>query len=257
MKKIIFVFLLATTSLTSATTTPYQKPLLVSDAVWADVQPYLMPADHPIKKKLDKLFKTRVLENEKSILKAGFSKATPGAFSHVIISENKKLKGYIFKFYSDEQAIEIEAEQWINRAFEAQSVQKAIETHGFTKYFKVPKKWIYPLPNNTKSKSAYPKSFILVAEKINIVRGRENVFKWRHEVKPKLLDAVYTITEYEGLIDSLVIHNLPFTSDNKLAFIDLEHHHKWPVPFYKLKRYLNQPMQDYWENLTHRQSKAN
>lgn len=254
MHLIVYIFtLLLSFGLNSAEqiNSAYTKPNLVSEEVWNDVQPYLLPEKHPLKNKLDRLFTSfRVTLNAESILKAGFSKANPGLFSHAIIAKNETFPGYYFKFYSDDQAIDEESKQWINRAFEAKKLKQAINNHQYQKYFVVPKKWIYPLPDLPKSKGRYPKSFILIAEKIDITKRSMNIHKWRTVPTKKLLNAVFVITEQEGLVDSLVAHNLPFTYDNRLAFIDLEHHHQWPVPFYKLLNFLNPEMQKYWKELT-------
>jgi len=228
----------------------YIKPSDVSDDVWSEVKPYLLPFDHPLKNKLDKLFTTfRVTDNPATVKKAGFLRSTPAAFSNAIVSRNENLSGYYFKFYHDHQQIDVESKQWIDRAFEARSLKKAIKDHGYQKYFKVPKKWIYLIPDNPQSTGPYPKHFILIATKINTTKGHINRFKWQTEVSRKLLDAVWIINQQEGLVDSCVGHNLPFTKDNKLAYIDLEQHHKWPVPFHRLNGYLNPEMQDYWKKL--------
>lgn len=227
------------------------KPDLVSENVWKEIQPYLLPINHPLKKKLDALFtSSRVTLNTKSIENAGFTKSIPAQFSHAIIAKNESIPGYYFKFYSDEQEIDVESKQWIDRAFEARALKEAVILHGYQKYFVVPKKWIYPIPNTPVSTGPYPKSFILIAEKIKIAKRSNNLYKWRTLPTKKLLNAIWVLTEQEGLVDSLVAHNLPFTYDNRLAFIDLEHHHHWPVPFYKLLDFLNSEMQSYWNELT-------
>ncbi len=229
----------------------YSKPVLVSDYVWNEVQPYLLPDDHPAKRKLDKLFHSfRVTENTSSIIKAGFKNYIPGQFSKAIVSKNKKIKDYYFKFYSDEQIIENESKQWVDRAFEAKSLQRAIRDHGYDKYFVVPNKWIYPIPDSPISKSPQPKSFILVASSLGIEKGSKNRQKWKTKVTPSMLDALYIIVEQEGLNDSLIASNLPFTKNNKLAFIDLEHHHNRPIPYFKLLHYLNSEMKAHWNGLT-------
>lgn len=229
----------------------YQKPALVSEAVWNDVQPYLLPYEHPLRKKMDNLFKSfRVTENMRSIQKAGFEKWEPAFFSKAIISRNPKIdSGYYFKFYSDEQDIPVESLQWINRAFEAKNLAKVIKKYGYQEYFIVPKKWIYPIPDGPKSQSAFPKNFILIAKKIDIEIRSKSRYKWNHKVTKEMLKALYTIVETEGLVDSLSSHNVPFSKNNKLVFVDLEQHHQWPVHYQTLLQYLNPSMQSYWQRL--------
>lgn len=237
-------------SICCAVTPAYKKPAKVTNEVWNEVQPYLLPMNHPLKKKMDKLFTSfRVTENEASLRRAGFQKTTPAAFSNAIISKNDHLSGYYFKFYDDQQQIDVESKQWVDRASEAKSLQRAIIAHGYEEFFKVPKKWIYLIPENPKSNGPQPKNFILVATQIDIVKRSVNHYKWENNVTRKLLRAVWTLTNEEGLVDSCVAHNLTFTTDDKLAFVDLEQHHKWPVPFHRLNRYLSPKMQDYWNHL--------
>jgi hypothetical protein len=246
----LLIFICVNSLVLSAKESKYTKPEEVSSLVWEDVKPYLMPMDHPLKKKMDKLFSSfRITESENSIIKAGFLRAKPAFFSKAIVSRHDNLKGYYFKFYSDEQEIDVESKQWIDRAFEAKSLKKTISDYGFKKYFVVPEKWIYVIPDHPKSNGPYPKHFVLVAKKIDILKGGENRYKWQKDIRPKILNALWTIIEKEGLIDSLSGHNLPFTLDGKLAFIDLEYHHIWPVPYGKLTQYLSPKMQVYWENL--------
>ncbi|HRD55536.1 MAG TPA: hypothetical protein PLC42_03975 [Parachlamydiaceae bacterium] len=254
MIKKIINFLFISFVFTFSLFADYQKPSLVSNNVWKDIQPYLLPYNHPLRKKMDKLFKSfRVTENAKSLQKAGFERWEPAFFSKAIISKNERIDdGYYFKFYSDEQDIAVESEQWINRAFEARNLAKTIKNLGYQDFFIVPKKWIYPIPDVPRSKSAFPKNFILIAKKIGIEKSTTSRYKWQNRITKKMLKALYTVIEKEGLVDSLASHNVPFSKDDKLVFVDLEHHHKWPVPFEKLLKYLNPSMQIYWKQLIDR-----
>lgn len=66
---------------------------------------------------------------------------------------------------------------------------------------------------------------------------------------PKLLEAFYYLVKSEGLSDSVYAFNLPFCRDGKLAFIDTEHHHEWPVYFQRTLKYLSEPMQKFLTEL--------
>lgn len=252
IKKIFsLIFFIRIFQLTFCFGNGYVKPESVSDEEWENIVPYLMPMDHPIKKKMDRIFThRRVTQNNENIIAAGFLTSKKGVYSHAIITKHKKLKDYFFKFYSDEQQIDIESAQWVNRAHAARAVKKAIEEHHFQKYFKVAKKWIYLIPEIPVSNGSYPKHFILVATNLDLHEKKVSRKMWETEATPKLLHAVWTLMEQEGLADSLVAHNLPFAKDGRLALVDLEHHGFWPLPYYKLTHYLNPKMQDYWLSLT-------
>ena len=65
-------------------------------------------------------------------------------------------------------------------------------------------------------------------------------------VNPEWLHMVYTIVQEVGLSDSLLPCNIPFSKDGRMAFVDMEYHHKWPIPFDKITPHLSPPMQYYW-----------
>jgi len=228
------------------------RPAHIDPAVWAQVEPYVMPNDHPIKAKLDKLFsKTRVLLNAHTLAKAGFKKTKPGQFSKAIVSTNSHFKNYLFKMYSDEQRGLSDWQQWVDRASGAISAQESINRHGYQSYFVVPKKWIYVLPENP-APPVYleRKNFILVVEDMHILKKSDNYGLWKSaSITPALLDALYILTQEQGLADSTLPFNIPFTKRGKIALIDLEINHKWTVPFERLTRYLSPAMRQYWEGL--------
>lgn len=72
---------------------------------------------------------------------------------------------------------------------------------------------------------------------------------WRQEVSKDLLNALYNLLQMLGLIDSVYITNIPFAKDGKIAFIDTEHFHKWPVKFNRLSHSLSNEMNLYWMSL--------
>jgi hypothetical protein len=45
---------------------------------------------------------------------------------------------------------------------------------------------------------------------------------------------------------------MPFCRDGRIAIIDTEYHHKWPVPFYKLTKYFPKDLQSYWNKITYK-----
>lgn len=229
----------------------YKRPAEVSEEVWEMVQPYLLPSNHPIKKKLDRIFKkSRVTANAKSIRKAGFPKYSRRQFSRCTVSPHPDLRGYIVKMYTDDMPEVSDHYQWIRRIEGAKCIQATIDRCGYRRMFKVPKKWIYPLPASPKSSTSNGKNFVLIAEDMNIYSSQRNKDKWKSDWMGKQrADAMYIIMAENGLSDCIYPFNIPFCKDRKQAFIDTEHHHRWPVHFSNLNSYFTIKMAEYWQKL--------
>lgn len=222
----------------------YPQHPQIPQGVWDQLKPHFLPFNHPIKKKLDKLFETRVTLSTETLKKAGFKTPTPRKISHCVVSKHKKLKGYLVKLYTDDYH-ETEWQHWLSRIEGLRIVKAAIERHGYQKYFKTPKKWIYPLPTNPAPPQGYfRKYFILIVEDMHVLERDENYGLWKSDLMTKeRLTAIYTLLQEEGLYDSLHAMNLPFCSDKKQAFVDTEQYHRWPVPYSSMLRYLTETMQ--------------
>jgi len=119
-------------------------------------------------------------------------------------------------------------------------------------FFKVPKKWIYPLPADpSPPPGCRKKHFILVVEKIKTKKGGDNWAEWRSSsMSYERMEALYTLLDELGLIDSLFPDNVPFTKNGKQqAFIDTEHFNGYPVNFDKLSKYFSTEKRCYWKKL--------
>lgn len=231
---------------------PQQRPEHIDPNVWEIVEPYVMPDDHPIKAKLDRLFsKTRVLLNTHTLSKSGFKDIKPGLFSQAIVSTHSQFRKYVFKLFLDEQIGRSDWQYWVDRIMEARTIQEDIDRNGYQTYFVVPKKWLYVLPEKPDAPTYLErKNFILVAEEMKLLKTKASCRLWKSDViTPPLLDALYTLIQKEGLADCTDPFNIPFTKQGKIAFIDTEINHKWAVPFERLTPYLSPEMGTYWEGL--------
>ena len=229
----------------------YEKNPHVSPDDWEKVSPYFLPEDHPIKPKLDILFSQRITLDSQSLKKAGFESPEPQKFSKTIVTKHKKFKGYYFKLFTDDQDID-DAQKLYARALGAERVKNCLDRNQLHHLCKVPKKWIYPLPEYpAPANHLYRKNFILIAEDMKVYSKKLSRKKWKSNlVTTELLDAVYIIIQEEGLKDSINAFNMPFSRvDHKIAFIDLEETHEWPVRFKRLTPYLSSEMARYWSAL--------
>lgn len=224
----------------------------IDDASWAAIQPYLLPSNHPIRNKLDQIFsQTRATTNELTMKMAGFQALDIWKWDKVFVARHPALQGYLIKAYLDNHLYMDDA-LLINRIIGANALRAAIPILGYQNYFKVPQKWLYPLPDVPSAfPNLRPKNFILIVEDMNIVDSEKNKKMYLKAMDEKRLQALFHLLNMFGLADSIYIKNIPFSKDGKIAFVDTERHHIWPVPFKKLTPSLNPKMQTYWSQFAH------
>jgi hypothetical protein len=229
----------------------YTRPISVPEDIWEQLNPYLLPDDHPVKAKLDKLFfKPDLLQSSVLLKKAGFKTSGARGYSKTQILKHKKLKNYLIKVFTDDQIEVVEWEIWMRRVNGALTIRSAIERNGVQAFFKVPQKWIYQVPRT--GQNFEQKNFVLVVEDMKLYDQRGNNIMWNglSYINKEKLNALYTLIKEEGLLDSVYIDNIPFSIlDDKIAFVDTEHFHKWPVPFHRLTSFLAKKMQVHWMSL--------
>lgn len=222
----------------------------VAPDIWEMLKPYFLPENHPIKSKLDKIFsQKRVTANKKSLEKSGFYVRRFKDEKNFAVLFHDKLDDYALKIYTDE-AVDDEWFNFLKRITGANIIKDAIARHNYGDLFTVPKKWIYPLPQNPKSTGPHPKNFILVVEKFDIYTGSKNFDKWESStITKQMLDALYVLLQEEGLNDCIYPFNVPYGKDGRIAFIDTEYYHNWPIYFHKFTKYLSKSNRYYWERL--------
>lgn len=237
----------------------YVFPNIPSD-VMEEVKPYLLPENHPAWPKLNRIFcKVRATKTPEEFMKAGFRRWQPGRWSRVCASSHPTLQEYFIKAYCDnELGIIYDWRKWIHRIKGAETVRECIKDYNLSSKFKVPHKWIYPLPKHPsppKNSGFLRKNFILVCENMSILEHDENERMYKYKFTTKLMDGLYTIYQVCGLCDSVYIFNAPFCKDGKIAIIDTEFYGKWPVRFEKLNTYFSSSLQSYWKKLTYKGGK--
>jgi hypothetical protein len=232
----------------------YESPN-VPDEVWQEVSPYLLPENHPAWPKLNRVFcQQRATQSSDRFKKAGFRRYRPGRFSRVSASSHPEFPEYFIKAYCDvETGILYDWRKWIHRIKGAETIRECIKKYHLQDDFKVPHKWIYPLPKHPsppRSSHYLRKNFILVCENMQIQDHEKNEKLYKHHLSRKRMEGVYIILQVCGLYDSTYVFNIPFCKDGKIAIIDTEYHHKWPVPYYKLTKYFPKSLQSYWKKIT-------
>lgn len=219
--------------------------------IWNELKQYFLPTHHPIKGKLDKIFATRVTLNREAFIEGGFEVNGPRGPGNLTVGKHRLLKGYVIKAFMDTQD-PCDWENFYRRVVGALSIRKCIRKHGYQNHFKVPRKWIYPLPQTDlilNEPEYHRKSFVIIATDMEILSNRDNAHYFKKKITPQILDELFVIITEEGLIDSIYPFNIPFNKKGQMNFVDTEHFHHWPVKYEVMLRYLNPEMRVYWEGL--------
>lgn len=227
----------------------YVQGAFVENDAWAAVQPYLLPEDLPIKEQLDAFFsKNRAIESFDSLKRAGFTNTTPRQWTTIVVTTHPLFPGYVFKLSLDEQPYYKNRPEhlwWIDRITGARRIQDLIDEQGLNHLFKTPKKWIYPLPDDpAPAETSLRKNFILVEEDMQILDKDSNEAAWRR-VSIELLANIYLIIETVGYQDAKK-DNMPFCADGKIAFLDTQKTHVWPVSYNRIARLLTGDELEFW-----------
>ncbi len=247
-----FYFFLIAIQILTSDLFAYERPTNIDEGIWAIAAPHFLPEEHPMKKKLDTIFKAaRVSSSPESMKRSGFKIRKGRHWDNVYVCKHKKLKGYVLKVYMDNQMGVNEWDPLVRRVTGANAIRESIAKLGYKHIFKVPNKWIYPLPENPTPNPKYQrKNFILIADEMNVFRNARNEQRWfGPTMTADKLKAFFHVLNDVGLIDSVFPTNVPFCTDGMLAFIDTEHHHKWPIPYHRLVPYLAEDMQHIWTSL--------
>lgn len=231
----------------------YTRNPYITDEAWEQVTPYLLPEKHRLRKKLDQIFSaSRVTASQEAMLAAGFL-FTEKQGGHVTVAVHPELPGIVVKMYTDDNATTDEWKYWVKRIKGMLLIKKGISDLGYKSYFTVPQKWIYPLPAEPSPPEeyiAYRKNFVLIAEDMNLLPWTENKLKWRYDTDKKRLYALYQMQKTYGLNDSMRIHNIPWSSNGKIVFVDTETYMRFPVNYHPLLEFLCTALKPYWREIT-------
>lgn len=230
---------------------PYKNTL--SESEWSLIAPYLIPANHRLKAQLDSIFsKSTPLASLEQLQKAGFVPLVVRSGRGLIVARHPMTRKYLFKIYLDD----VPKAEWplfVNRAKGARTIQKVIDEKNYDSELKVPNKWLYALPKRPQVKhpetsQIYPKFFILLVEDMYLTDEETSRNYYKQRITRAQLKALCHIIHQCGLSDSH-IDNIPFSHDLRIAFIDTEYVHVWPVHPEWISKHLAAKSQRYWQEL--------
>jgi hypothetical protein len=229
---------------------------LLTDRMRSKIANYLIPLNHPIKATLDSIFsQSRVLENERTLVAAGFDVLVPPLpNSYIIVARHPEVPGYVFKFHLDsETRSRKKRPHWVwlvRRCVEAKKIRKIIKRKKI-RYFSVPDKWLFLPPVYPFSSASNPQPMIVVETDMELVSNAESKSMWKNGITTKHLDELYSIIKhgYGGHSVLYLTSNIPFTKNNKFAFIDTEGPQSDNLKLKFIKRFLSKEMQDHWDKL--------
>lgn len=214
------------------------------------MKPYFLPLNHPLKQSLDAIFLNgRVTENQETFANAGFITLFTQPTSLITVARHPLLPGVLLKLYLDSETREkdgIPGWKWlVNRCKGAENVRKLIQRKKL-KYFSVPDKWIYPLPEG-KTFESRRHPVVLIVTDMDLTSESDTKYAWKHLIQKKHLDELFCILSH-GFSSCYLATNIPYSKSGKFACIDTEHP-KRKLSYNHVKAYLSPPMRAYWNEL--------
>jgi hypothetical protein len=210
------------------------------------VAPYLLPKDHIYAESIEKIFeKSNGDLTLSNISQLGFTILRKLGL-HVIVAKHPNVRGLVFKFFMYGDFPGHDYEHWIKRIKGAELIRKAVKDHDYSKFFKVPHKWIVQTHSKQVINGKTCPCYVLVAENVRTVSWEKNQNIWRNLTNEKELKALHHLMKTYGLRDCARIANVPRCKDGKIAFVDTESVHTWPVNYHPLLEFLSGKNKKNW-----------
>jgi len=166
----------------------------------------------------------RMFDSRKAFSAAGFD-VRQAASHNIMVATHPSESRYLFKKYCRDVSLDKQEDNYRDRLWGARKIQQIIDKYRL-QHLVVPHKWLYELPDrfSRRRDSAY----VLMAEKIDVLSVDESTRRYR-SIRPEVLDDLCRVLYHFRGFDA-AIHNLPFTTTGKIAFIDTESCTRSPRP---------------------------
>lgn len=208
----------------------------------------LLPADHPLQKKLNRLFKNGdMFDSPRRLKQAGFQ-VIARVHRGLMVAGHPSMKKYLIKKFQNHIPQNKQLENYLQRINGARALSSFIKLNHL-KHVIVPEKWLYALPDKFSDPETKEQTYLLIVEKMDICSGGKDpngeVAQRYYTIDLDILREICIVVYYFRGLDSM-LHNLPFTYQNKIAFIDTE---KWDIDrqwyFKRIMPFLRKDRQDY------------
>lgn len=185
---------------------------------------YVLPSNHPLEAQLKTIFNDPNMFNSPEQLKHAGFQVFERVHRGLMVARHPLIKGYLFKKFQNNVNQQDQFDNYMKRASGARALSQFIKKNDL-QHIVVPKKWLYQLPKKFSDRKTKEAAYILIVEEINICSGGadpggEVAQRYYHIEEDVLRELCLVVYHFRGL-DS-VLHNMPFTYDNKIAFIDTE-----------------------------------
>jgi hypothetical protein len=215
------------------------------------IWPHLLPLNHTMKPILDSIFsKSRAIETESSLIRAGFSIVCAQKNGLIIVAKHPQVPGYLFKIYPDSIAAQKNGmfgwELLTTRCVVAKKIRALIKRKKL-RHFTVADKWLYPLPIQPKSQYANQETLVLLVKDMHICSKRKSKRMWRTKATRTTLKQLYSILG-RGYGSAYLANNIPYTKRGKFAFIDTEYD-KRDISLWLVNHFLSKKMRRCWNSI--------
>ena len=166
----------------------------------------------------------RMFDSRKTFSAAGFE-VRQAASHNIMVATHPTENCYLFKKYCSDVPLDEQEENYRDRLWGSRKIQQLIDRHRL-KHLVVPHKFLYELPDrfSRHRRDAY----VLFAERLSVLNADESTKRYR-TIHPEVLDDLCRVLFHFRGFDA-AIHNLPFTTDGRIAFIDTESCTRSPRP---------------------------
>jgi hypothetical protein len=188
----------------------------------------LLPTDHPLQAQLAFLFhNSKMFKSREKLRQAGF-KVLKRMHRGLMVAGHPFLGSYLIKKFVNSIPQNHQLDNFIKRVSGARALRRFIELNGL-QHIVVPQKWIYRLPKQFTDPESHQRSYILIVEKMDLCSSGKNpkrqIAQRYHTMDLDILRELCIVVYYFRGLDS-TLENMPFTRQNKIAFIDTE---KWAL----------------------------
>jgi hypothetical protein len=147
---------------------------------------------------------------------AGFS-LVEHAPHKIMTGSHRRTRGYLFKKYDDDKPGDKQLRNYMRRVEGARLLRAFIAERGL-EHVVAPRKWLYELP------SSFPERYLVVAEELDLVSDVATDRAYARIGKEQTRELAMVLYYFRGLNSTAA--NLPFTKDDKIAFVDTERWHR-------------------------------